>query len=180
MALRPARSARRARLYFEAAAGVVLFISFGRMLEARAEDHAGSALRSLLALGARDAAVLRDGAEVRVAVDDLEVGMRFVVRPGETIATDGVVVEGRSAIDASLLTGESNPIEVGPDDGVTGATVNVGGRLVVGGDTGRGRHPARQDRPPRHRGPGVQDEHPTPGRPHLRGVRAGRARPGHA
>jgi Cu+-exporting ATPase len=131
MALRPAHAADHAELYFEAAAGVILFVSFGRMLEARAKDRAGSALRSLLALGAHDAAVLRDGVEVRVPVDELDVGMRFVVRPGETIATDGVVVDGRSAIDASLLTGESNPIEVGPDDAVTGATVNVGGRLVV-------------------------------------------------
>ncbi len=118
-------------VYFEVAAAVTVFILAGRVLEARAKRRAGSALRALLELGAKDVAVLRDGAEVRVPIDDLHVGERFVVRPGEKVATDGVVEEGTSAIDASLLTGESVPVEVGPGDAVTGSTVNAGGRLVV-------------------------------------------------
>ncbi|MFI6941889.1 heavy metal translocating P-type ATPase [Streptomyces sp. NPDC050418] len=118
-------------IYLEVAAGVVTFILLGRWLEARAKRKAGAALRALLELGARDAAVLRDGKEVRVPVGALRVGDRFVVRPGEKIATDGTVVEGASAIDASLLTGESAPVDVSPGSAVTGATVNAGGRLVV-------------------------------------------------
>ncbi len=103
----------------------------GRYLEARARDRSGSALAALAALGAKTVAVLRDGAEQRVAVDSLVVGNLFVVRPGEKIASDGVVVEGSSAVDRSLVTGESMPAEVGPGDEVTGATVNMSGRLVV-------------------------------------------------
>ncbi|WP_428962396.1 heavy metal translocating P-type ATPase [Micromonospora fluostatini] len=118
-------------IYLEAAAGVTAFILAGRYFEARAKRNAGAALRALLELGARDVAVLRDGVETRVPVDQLAVGDRFVVRPGEKIATDGVVDEGTSAVDASLLTGESVPVEVGPGDPVVGATVNAGGRLVV-------------------------------------------------
>ncbi|MFD6261599.1 heavy metal translocating P-type ATPase [Micromonospora chalcea] len=127
-------------IYLEAAAGVTVFILAGRYFEARSKRTAGSALRALLELGAKDVAVLRGGQEVRVPVDRLAVGDRFVVRPGEKVATDGVVEEGTSAVDASMLTGESVPVEVGPGDTVTGATVNAGGRLVVratrvGGDT---------------------------------------------
>jgi Cu+-exporting ATPase len=118
-------------IYLEAAAGVTTFILAGRYFEARAKRRSGAALRALLALGARDAAVLRDGREQRVPVDQLAVGDRFVVRPGEKIATDGTVEEGTSAVDASMLTGESVPVEVGPGDTVVGATVNAGGRLVV-------------------------------------------------
>jgi Cu+-exporting ATPase len=118
-------------IYLEAAAGVTTFILAGRYFEARAKRRSGAALRALLALGARDAAVLRDGREQRVPVDQLAVGDRFVVRPGEKIATDGTVEEGTSAVDASMLTGESVPVEVGPGDAVVGATVNAGGRLVV-------------------------------------------------
>ncbi|UFQ15748.1 MULTISPECIES: heavy metal translocating P-type ATPase [Streptomyces] len=119
-------------IYLEVASGVVTFILLGRWLEARAKRRAGSALRALLELGARDVAVLRpDGTEERVPVGRLAVGDRFVVRPGETIATDGTVVEGASAVDASMLTGESVPVDVGPGDTVTGATVNTSGRLVV-------------------------------------------------
>jgi Cu+-exporting ATPase len=118
-------------LYLEVAAGVTTFLLAGRYLEKRAKRRAGEALRSLMELGARDVAVLRDGVEARVPVDRLRVGSEFVVRPGEKIATDGVVVSGSSAVDASLLTGESVPVEVGPGDEVTGATVNAGGRLVV-------------------------------------------------
>ncbi len=118
-------------IYLEAAAGVIAFILAGRYLEARAKRRAGAALRSLLELGAKEAAVLRDGREERIPADQVQVGDRFVVRPGEKVATDGVVEDGSSAIDASLLTGESVPVEVGPGASVTGATINVGGRLVV-------------------------------------------------
>ncbi|WP_369183034.1 heavy metal translocating P-type ATPase [Streptomyces sp. Y1] len=118
-------------LYLETAAAVTVLILLGRFLEARSKRRAGAALHALLDLGAKDVAVLRGGREVRVPVAGLAVGMRFVVRPGEKIATDGTVVEGGSAIDASMLTGESVPVEVGVGDAVTGATVNAGGRLVV-------------------------------------------------
>jgi Cu+-exporting ATPase len=118
-------------IYLEAAAGVTLFILAGRYLEVRAKRRAGAALRALLELGAKEVAVIRGGAERRVPVDQLVVGDRFVVRPGEKVATDGVVEDGTSAVDLSLLTGESVPVEVGPGDPVVGATVNAGGRLVV-------------------------------------------------
>ncbi|GAA2912382.1 heavy metal translocating P-type ATPase [Streptosporangium fragile] len=118
-------------IYLEAAAGVTAFILAGRYFEARAKRRAGAALRALLELGAKDVAVLRDGVETRIPADRLRVGDRFVVRPGEKIATDGVIEEGSSAVDASMLTGESVPVEVRPGDAVTGATVNAGGRLVV-------------------------------------------------
>ncbi|MEU7529940.1 heavy metal translocating P-type ATPase [Saccharothrix sp. NPDC042600] len=118
-------------IYLEVAAGVTTFILAGRYFEARSKRRAGAALRALLELGAKDVAVLRDGREVRVPIGELAVGDRFVVRPGEKIATDGVVEDGNSAVDASMLTGESVPVEVGPGDAVVGATVNAGGRLVV-------------------------------------------------
>ncbi|MDT0436015.1 MULTISPECIES: heavy metal translocating P-type ATPase [Streptomyces] len=118
-------------IYLEVAAGVVAFVLLGRYLEARSKRQAGAALRALMELGAKDVAVLRDGREVRIPVADLAVGDRFVVRPGEKVATDGTVVEGASAVDASMLTGESVPVDVGVGSAVTGATVNVGGRLVV-------------------------------------------------
>ncbi|ANP55184.1 Cu+-exporting ATPase [Streptomyces griseochromogenes] len=137
-------------IYLEVAAGVVALILLGRYLEARSKRRAGAALKALMELGAKDVAVLRydegepeglsaeggggrrtGGREVRVPVASLAVGDRFVVRPGEKIATDGTVVEGVSAVDAAMLTGESVPVDVGPGDQVTGATVNAGGRLVV-------------------------------------------------
>ncbi|MGW1406270.1 heavy metal translocating P-type ATPase, partial [Streptomyces sp. NPDC002403] len=125
------REGASSTIYLEVAAGVVTFILLGRYLEARSKRKAGSALRALLHLGAKEVSVLRDGTEVRVPVARLAVGDRFVVRPGEKIATDGTVVEGTSAVDASMLTGESVPVEAGPGDAVTGATVNTSGRLVV-------------------------------------------------
>ncbi|MBB4943976.1 Cu+-exporting ATPase [Streptosporangium album] len=118
-------------IYLEAAAGVTAFILAGRYFEARSKRRAGAALRALLELGAKDVAVLRGGKEIRIPSDRLAAGDRFVVRPGEKIATDGVIEEGTSAVDASMLTGESVPVEVRPGDAVTGATVNAGGRLVV-------------------------------------------------
>ncbi|GAB1816669.1 heavy metal translocating P-type ATPase [Mycobacterium sp. MUNTM1] len=121
-------------VYFEVAAGVTLFVLAGRYFERRSKRTAGAALRTLLTLGAKDVAVLRPdlhGAETRVPIERLAVGDEFVVRPGERIATDGIVVAGSSAVDASMLTGESVPVEVGEGDAVIGATVNAGGRLVV-------------------------------------------------
>ncbi|MBN0043062.1 copper-translocating P-type ATPase [Streptomyces actuosus] len=118
-------------IYLEAAAGVTTFILAGRYLEAKSKRKAGAALRALLELGVKDVSLLRDGKEVRVPVAQLAVGDRFVVRPGEKIATDGTVVEGVSAVDASMLTGEAMPVDVAVGDAVTGATVNAGGRLVV-------------------------------------------------
>ncbi|HVV23524.1 MAG TPA: heavy metal translocating P-type ATPase [Pseudonocardiaceae bacterium] len=126
-----ARGSRTDSIYLEVAAGVTAAILAGRYFEARAKRRSGAALRALLDLGAKDVAVLRDGIEVRVPVDRLTVDDRFVVRPGEKIATDGVVEDGASAVDASMLTGESVPVEVGVGDAVVGATVNAGGRLVV-------------------------------------------------
>ncbi|HVH22228.1 MAG TPA: heavy metal translocating P-type ATPase [Pseudonocardia sp.] len=124
-----------AAVYFEVAAGVTTFLLAGRYFEARAKGRAGAALRALLELGAKDVAVLRTRAgvevEQRIPVDELAVGDRFLVRPGEKIATDGIVVDGASAVDASMLTGESVPVEVRIGDAVVGATVNAGGRLVV-------------------------------------------------
>lgn len=118
-------------VYFEVAAGVTLFVLAGRYFERRSKRTAGAALRTLLTLGAKDVAVLHDGSETRVPIEQLAVGDEFVVRPGERIATDGIVIAGSSAVDASMLTGESVPVEVGEGDAVTGATVNAGGRLVV-------------------------------------------------
>jgi Cu+-exporting ATPase len=118
-------------LYLEVAGVVTTLILAGRLFEARAKRRAGLALRALLELGAKDVSVLVGGEERRVPIGELGVGDRFVVRPGEKVATDGAVEQGSSAIDASLLTGESVPVEVGPGDAVVGATVNVGGRLVV-------------------------------------------------
>lgn len=125
------RSDGAGNIYLEAAAGVTTFILAGRYFEARSKRAAGAALRALLELGAKEVALLRDGVEVRIPVENLATGDTFVVRPGEKIATDGIVVEGSSAVDASMLTGESVPVEVGPGDAVAGATVNAGGRLVV-------------------------------------------------
>ena len=118
-------------IYLEVAAGVTVFILAGRYFEARSKRRSGAALRALLELGAKDVAVLRDGRERRVPLGELRVGDQFVVRPGEKIATDGVIVEGSSAVDMSMLTGESMPVEVRSGDAVVGATVNAGGRLVV-------------------------------------------------
>jgi Cu+-exporting ATPase len=119
-------------IYLETAAIVTTFILAGRYFEARAKRRAGAALKSLLELGAKDVAVLdADGSERRVPVEQLAAGVRFVVRPGEKVATDGVVEEGHSAVDMSMLTGESVPVEVGPGSDVAGATVNAGGRLIV-------------------------------------------------
>jgi len=133
--LLPEKGAGVDDIYLEVASAVTVFLLAGRYLEARAKKQSGAALRALLDLGAKDVAVLRQGprgmSETRIPVTDLTVGDTFVVRPGEKVATDGVVTEGTSALDMSLLTGESVPIEVAPGDTVTGATVNAGGRLLV-------------------------------------------------
>ncbi|HET9945180.1 MAG TPA: heavy metal translocating P-type ATPase, partial [Actinomycetes bacterium] len=138
--LLPERGSGADEVYLEVASGLTLFLLTGKWLEARAKRSSGAALRALLEMGAKDVAVVRDGVERRVPVAELAVDDVFVVRPGEKVATDGLVVEGTSAVDASMLTGEPVPVEVGPGDAVVGATVNAGGRLVVratrvGGDT---------------------------------------------
>ena len=130
-----ARGSGTGTIYLDVAAGVTTLILLGRYLEARAKRRAGAALRALLSLGAKDAAVLRDGSEVRVPVGQLAVGEEFVVRPGEKITTNGVVTCGNSAVDTSMLTGEPVRAKVGPGDGVAGGCVNAGGRL------GGPRHP---------------------------------------
>ena len=127
----PSRGSGAEEIYLEVATAVTTFILAGRYFEARAKRRSGAALRALLELGAKDVAVLRNGTETRIPADQLVVGDEFVVRPGEKIATDGVIVTGSSAIDASMLTGESVPVEVAAGDAVVGATVNAGGRLVV-------------------------------------------------
>ncbi len=129
--LLPSRDGGAAHIYLEAASVVTVFILSGRYFEAKAKKRSGAALRALLNMGAKDVAVLRDGVEVRIPTDQLVVGDIFSVRPGEQVATDGIVTEGTSAVDASMLTGESVPVEVGPGDAVVGATVNAGGRLMV-------------------------------------------------
>ncbi|MDG4858473.1 heavy metal translocating P-type ATPase [Streptomyces sp. T-3] len=127
-----ARTDGAGNIYLEAAAGVTAFILAGRYFEARSKRKAGAALKALMQLGAKDVTVIRaDGREETIPTGELKVGDRFLVRPGEKIATDGVVVEGSSAVDASMLTGESVPVEVSTGDAVTGATLNAGGRLVV-------------------------------------------------
>ncbi|MGJ3508344.1 heavy metal translocating P-type ATPase [Enemella sp. A6] len=125
------RTGGMANVYFEAAAAIVTFILAGRWFEARSKRDAGAAIRALMDLGASEVTVLRDGTEERVPIAELRTDDEFLVRPGEAIATDGVVLSGRGAIDASMVTGESLPVDVGPGDQVTGATVNTDGRLVV-------------------------------------------------
>jgi P-type Cu+ transporter len=135
VSLLPRRGAGGNEIYLEVASAVTVFVLAGRFMEARAKVLSGAAMRAMLDLGAKDVAVLLDGPdggrEVRVSVDSLAVDDLFVVRPGDKVATDGIVVEGRSVVDISMLTGESVPVEVGPGDEVTGATVNAGGRVVV-------------------------------------------------
>ncbi|GAA3632867.1 heavy metal translocating P-type ATPase [Microbacterium awajiense] len=118
-------------VYFEVAAGVTAFVLAGRFIEVRSKRRAGAAMRALLELGAKDVTIVRDGVELRMPVEALRVGDLFAVRPGERIATDGIVVSGISAVDASMVTGESMPVEVGPDSSVIGATVNADGRILV-------------------------------------------------
>jgi P-type Cu+ transporter len=125
------RSGGPDHIYLEAATGVTVFLLAGRYLEAKAKRQSGAALRALLELGAKEVSVLRAGVERLVPIGELAVGDLFVVRPGEKVATDGIVVDGCSAIDAALLTGESSPIDVRPGDAVAGATINAGGRLTV-------------------------------------------------
>ena len=151
---------------------ITTLILLGRYFEARARRRSGAAIRALLELGAKEARVLRDGAEVLVPVDALQVGDLFVVRPGEKIATDGVVVEGASAIDQSMLTGESVPVEVAVDAEVAGATVNTYGRLVVRATRCRRRDGAGADRAPGRAGADRQGAGAAARRPGLGGVRS--------
>ena len=173
----PQRGAGGMDIYLEVASTVTVFILTGRYLEARAKKRSGAALRALIELGAKEVAVLREGREQRIPIGGLVVGDHFVVRPGEKVATDGRVVEGSSAVDASMLTGEPVPVEVGPGDEVVGATVNAGGRLVVRA-TRVGADSARADRSPGPDGAVGQGAGATAGRPGLGRVRSGRDRPG--
>ena len=125
------RGAGEANVYFEAVVAIITFLLLGRYFEARSKHQAGEAVRALLHLGATEATLLAGGVETKIPVDFLKVGDVFVVRPGEKIATDGEVIEGASAVDASMITGESLPVDVGVGDAVTGATLNANGRLVV-------------------------------------------------
>ena len=172
------RGAGTDQIYLEVASVVTTFILAGRFFEARAKRRSGAALKALLELGAKEVSVLdADGGERRVPIDQLQVGDRFVVRPGEKIATDGIIEEGSSAVDQSLLTGESVPVEKHPGDDVAGATVNAGGRLIVRATQDRRGDRARPDRPARDRGPDRQGARPAARRPHLGGVRADRDQP---
>ncbi len=162
-------------LYFEVGAALVTFLLIGRYVEVRAKRRAGSVLRALLELGAKDAAVLRAGVEHRVPVAQLRVDDLFVVRPGERLATDGVVTEGASAVDASMMTGESLPVEVAPGAAVVGGTVNVGGRLIVRATRVGAAHAARTDGPARRGGPVRQGAGAAARRPRRECLRAGRA-----
>ena len=159
-------------IYLEVAAGVVAFILLGRYLEARSKRRAGAALRALMELGAKDVAVLRGGAEVRIPVGQLAVGDRFVVRPGEKIATDGTVVEGTSAVDASMLTGESVPVDVAAGDTVTGGHRQHRGPAGRRGHPDRRRHPAGPDGPAGGGRAERQGRGAAARRPDLRGLRA--------
>ena len=158
-------------LYLDVAAGVTAAVLTGRYLEARAKRQSGSALTALAGLAARTVAVLRDGGEQRVPVAELAAGDRFVVRPGEKIAADGVVVEGRSAVDASLVTGESMPAEVGPGDEVIGSCVSMSGRLVVRATRVGDGHAAGPDHPAGQPGADEQGGGAAPGRPDRRDLR---------
>ena len=126
-----ANAAQMDHIYFESVGMVVTFLLLGRWFEARAKGQSSEALRELLSLGAKEASVLREGGEQRIPIAQLQVGDVFVVRPGEKIATDGIVVAGNSAVDASMITGEPVPVEVGSGDAVTGATINASGKLEV-------------------------------------------------
>ncbi len=137
---RVARGDGSAQIYLEVAAGVTMFVLMGRYFEKRSKRQSGAALRALMELGAKQVAIMRDGEEVLIPIEEVRVGDEFVVRPGEKIATDGVVIEGSSAVDQSMLTGEPVPVDVTMGDSVTGATLNTSGRIVVratrvGGDT---------------------------------------------
>ena len=163
--------------YFETAGVITALILLGRYFEARAKRRSGQAIRELLELGVKEARVLRRGEEVLVPVEQLRVGELFVVRPGEKVATDGVVESGESAIDVSMLTGESAPVEVSAGDQIAGATINASGRLTVRATEPRRRHGAGADRPGGGAGTVGQGRRPAPRRPDLRCVRADRARP---
>ena len=175
----PEAGAGADEIYLETASVVTTFILAGRYFEMRAKRRAGAALKALLELGAKDVAVLdADGNERRVPVEQLEVGDRFVVRPGEKLATDGIVDEGASAVDMSMLTGESVPVEVQPGSEVAGATVNAGGRLVVratkvGADTALAQIAAARHRRAERQGAGSASCGPRVGRVRAGGHRRG-------
>ena len=132
---------------------ITALILLGRYFETRAKRRSGAAIRSLFELRAKEARLLRDGAETLVPVDQVKIGDLFVVRPGEKIAADGIVIEGVSAVDQSMVTGEPVPVEVSPGAVLVGATINTYGHLVVRAEPSRWRHGVGADRPPRRTGP---------------------------
>ena len=129
--LLPSHNAGASEIYFEVAAAVTVFLLLGRYLEVRAKIQSGAALTALLHLGAKEVTITSAGVEKTVPIEQLRVGDHFVVRPGERISTDGVVINGESAIDASMITGESVPVEVEPGSKVIGSTINENGRLII-------------------------------------------------
>jgi Cu+-exporting ATPase len=175
------RSDGAGNIYLEAASGIIALILLGRFFEARAKRRAGAALRALLELGTKDVSVLREGREMRVPIEQLTVADRFVARPGEKIATDGVIEEGSSAVDTSMVTGESVPVEVGVGDPVVGATINAGGRLIiratrVGADTQLAQMANRPGHRPRRTRQARRTQRGGGLRQHRRPRRAGRRR----
>ena len=166
-----------ADVYFEVAAVITTLILLGRYLESRARRRSSAAIRSLLELGAKEARVLRDGVEVSVPIARARGGDLFVVRPGEKVATDGVVVEGESAVDQSMLTGEPVPVDVAPGASVAGATVNTFGRLVVRATKVGEETALAQIAQARGRGAVGEGADPAPRRPRVERLRPDRARP---
>ena len=162
-------------VYFEPAAVITTLVLLGQVLELRARRQTGSAIRALLGLAPKTARRLRDdGVEEDVPLDQVVPGDRLRVRPGEKVPVDGVVIEGASAVDESMITGEPIPVEKGPDDRVIGGTVNGTGGLVIKAERGRRRDPARPDRPDGQRGAPDSRTDPAPGRPGLGVFRPGR------
>ena len=167
-------------LYYETAVIIIALILMGRWLEARAKKQTGAAIKALMGLQAKTARVIRDGVEQDVPVETVQVGDLVRVRPGEKVPVDGVVVEGRSALDESMLTGESLPVEKAPGDEVIGATLNKTGSFVFRATKVGAGHGAGPDRPAGRGGPGLEGADAAPGRHDLRLLRAGRAGAGGA
>ncbi len=166
----------KADVYYETAVIIIGLLLLGRYLETRAKGQTSEAMKKLMGLQAKTARVVRGGAEIDIPVEEVFVGDVVVVRPGEKIPVDGVVLDGRSAVDESMLTGESIPVEKGPGDEVIGATINRTGSLPLPRDQGRQGHGAGADRPAGGGGAGLQGAHPAPGRPRGEHLRAGGVR----
>ena len=152
-------------LYFETGVIIIALVLLGRWLEARAKQQTGAAIKALMGLQARTARVMRDGLERDIPIEAVQVGDLVRVRPGEKVPVDGVIDDGRSTLDESMLTGESLPVDEGPGDAVIGATLNKTGSFVLRAHEGRQGHDARADRPPGRGGAGLQGADPASGRP---------------